>query len=179
MRHPGKRRDTAFTLTELLVVIGILVVLGALAIPVAQRVLHRAYAVHCTSNLRGLGEALNLYLADHQGNFPIMVGARESKDSDEPAIDTVLSSYTDKSDIFRCKADHERMWETTGTSYFWNSVLNDQNAASLRFLITRDATQIPVISDKENFHKYQGIEVNILFADGSVRKEVQFKVNRQ
>jgi prepilin-type processing-associated H-X9-DG protein len=57
-------------------------------------------------------------------------------------------------------------------------VLNDQNAASLSFLTTRDATRIPVISDKENFHRYQGIEVNILFADGAVKKDVMFSVNK-
>jgi prepilin-type processing-associated H-X9-DG protein len=32
------------------------------------------------------------------------------------------------------------------------------------------------VSDKENFHKYQGVEVNILYADGHVAKEVQFVV---
>ena len=32
------------------------------------------------------------------------------------------------------------------------------------------------MSDKENFHTYQDVQVNILYADGHVAKEIQFTV---
>lgn len=174
---PHSRTRRAFTLLELLVTITIIAILSTLAYSLTQRGIQRAYALHCTGNLRNLGSALQLYLADHQGSFPKLVSAREDKNSEEPAIDNTLDEYTESKEVFHCRADHGQFFEKTGTSYFWNTLLNDQNIASLRFLATREANRIPVISDKENFHRYQGIEVNILFADGAVKKDMQFSVN--
>ncbi|MCB1207918.1 MAG: type II secretion system protein [Verrucomicrobiales bacterium] len=173
-----KRRQTGYTLVEVLVAISIIVAVGSISYAVVQKALQRAYAMHCTGNLRELGSALQLYIADHQGNFPTLVSARRDRDSEEPALDNTLDEYATDPEVFHCRADHGQFFEKTGCSYFWNTVLNDQNAASLSFLTTRDATRIPVISDKENFHRYQGIEVNILFADGAVKKDVMFSVNK-
>jgi prepilin-type processing-associated H-X9-DG protein len=32
------------------------------------------------------------------------------------------------------------------------------------------------MSDKESFHKYRDVQVNILYADGHVAKDIQFVV---
>ena len=34
-----------------------------------------------------------------------------------------------------------------------------------------------MIGDKESFHLYQDVKVNILYADGHVAKEISFVVN--
>lgn len=59
----------AFTLTELLVVISILAVLSALALPALRGALERADRVVCLSNLRQLGQAVAEHVADH-GHYP-------------------------------------------------------------------------------------------------------------
>ena len=174
MKIEPQRRG--YTLVEILVAISLIAALGAISYSLVQKAIQRAYAMHCTGNLRSLGEALQLYAADHQGNFPTLVAARHDKDSQEAALDNTLDEYADNPEVFHCRADHGGFFEKTGCSYFWNTVMNDQNIASLSFLTTRDATRIPVISDKENFHRYQGIEVNILFADGAVKKDMMFSV---
>jgi prepilin-type processing-associated H-X9-DG protein/prepilin-type N-terminal cleavage/methylation domain-containing protein len=166
-----------FTIVELLVVIVIISALVTLAVPATARIQSWSKASHCMGNLRSIGTALNLYLSEHNNMLPEMVMGRESKDSDEPAIDTVLSDYTSSKEVFHCIADSKHLFEKTGSSYLWNHLLNGQNTASMDFMgFIKDSVRIPVVSDKENFHKYQGVEVNILYADGHVAKEVQFVV---
>lgn len=180
-RRPRHLRDciftrAAFTLMELLVVIVIIAGLATLIIPAGDRVLHRARAAACMSNLRNLGAALSLYLADHNNVMPTLVIARETIGDDPPALDSALLPYTEDTKVFRCPADSKKLWEKTGTSYIWNNLVNGQNVTSLDFFGRVKGSRIPVISDKENFHKYRDVEVNILYADGHVAKEIQFTV---
>ena len=42
------------------------------------------------------------------------------------------------------------------------------------FGFIKDGTRIPVIFDKEGWHKYRDVQVNILYADGHVDKDVKF-----
>lgn len=62
-------RDSGFTLTELVVVIGIVAVLAGLLFPAASAVRGRAQRVQCTNNLRNLYIATNLYVQQN-GSWP-------------------------------------------------------------------------------------------------------------
>lgn len=62
---------TAFTLIELLTVIAIIGILAAIIIPVVGRVRDSARATQCLSNLRQLGVALNMFVADNKSRFPL------------------------------------------------------------------------------------------------------------
>lgn len=174
-----QRRDrAAFTLIELLVTICIIAVLVSIAIPATNRVVHSARASQCMGHLRGIGNALQIYLTDNNNVMPTLVVARESKDEGEDALDNTLAEYVQDPDAFRCPADNKHFFEKTGTSYVWNNLLNGQHTASLSMMgIIKDGSRIPVVSDKENFHKYREVEVNILYADGHVAREIQFVVD--
>lgn len=65
--NPSRR---AFTVIELLVVIGIIAILMAILLPVMEKVRHRGYIDACASNLRQLGQALTMYANDSRGHFP-------------------------------------------------------------------------------------------------------------
>ena len=57
----------AFTLTELLSVITIIGILGAIIIPIVSRVRQSARDVTCQSNLRQIGTAASLFAQDNNG----------------------------------------------------------------------------------------------------------------
>lgn len=183
MKHSENRpsiRGQAFTLVELLVVIVIIAMLSVLIVPASERVLHSARASHCLGNLRNLGAALQLYLGDHNNQLPELVMGRESKDEEKPAIDTVLNAYAENPQVFHCKADNRGLYEKTGSSYLWNSLINGQNIASLDFMgFIHDGSRIPLISDKENFHKFRDVQVNILYVDGHAAKDIQFVTDKK
>ena len=64
------RRRAAFSLVELLVVIGVVAVLFALLLPVIARVRRHAQATTCVTNLRQLGHAMVLYAQQNHGHLP-------------------------------------------------------------------------------------------------------------
>lgn len=59
----------AFTLLEIVVVIGVIAILGALMVPAISAMRGRAQRVQCTNNLRNLYIAANLYVQQN-GSWP-------------------------------------------------------------------------------------------------------------
>ena len=64
-----KLLEGGFTLTELLVSLSIVAILGALAVPALRSAMDRADRTVCLSNLRQLGQAFSEYTIDH-GHYP-------------------------------------------------------------------------------------------------------------
>src|SRR4051812_16287237 len=72
MSHRAKRTGgrKAFTLVELLVVIGIIALLISIMLPVLSGVREKANRTKCLSNLRQLGMAAHQYAINWRGWFP-------------------------------------------------------------------------------------------------------------
>ncbi|MCG3150636.1 MAG: hypothetical protein PCFJNLEI_04124 [Verrucomicrobiae bacterium] len=169
---------SAFTLLELLVVIGIIGVLVGMLFPVLRSARAAAKTTQCLNNLRQISLALQMYVNDSNGRLPVLQN-RAGTNEPLPALDTVLlSGVGGTRQVFGCPADNKRLYETTGTSYFWNFTVNGQDVDRMFSIVGgTEPTRIPLLSDKEAFHPDTKDGVNILYADGHVAKELRFSTS--
>jgi prepilin-type N-terminal cleavage/methylation domain-containing protein/prepilin-type processing-associated H-X9-DG protein len=162
----------AFTLIELLLVIAIIGLLAALLLPTLGRVKESGRATGCLSNLHQIGLALQMYVDDNRNRLPDMVDKSLTTTNAKPSPDVVLSHHVGNSQVWRCPSDKQQVFETTGSSYSWNNLLNDEDADHLVvFGMNFDPHSIPVMFDKDKFHaaRGKGKEVNYLYADGHIK----------
>ena len=166
----------AFTLVELLVVIGIIAILAALLLPTLGRTKESARATACLSNLHQTGIALQIYVSENNNKLPVMrdvsTDPAAAATNTFPAIQNVLATQLGNTNVLHCPSDLPQFFEHTGSSYAWNSLLNGEDADHLKiFNLNFDSHEIPVVYDKEAFHKARGANkaVNYLYADGHIK----------
>ena len=168
----GRPDEGAFTLIELLVVIAIISILAALLLPAMSRARESSRAAVCLNNLHQIGISLQLYVQDNNNRLPQMRDKSLTTTNDLPSPDVVLTNYLGNFRVLKCPSDFQRVFETTGSSYYWNSLLNGQQADHLSaFGISFAPHQIPLFCDKDKFHSARGPrkEVNYLYADGHLK----------
>ena len=108
-----RRRRRGFTIIELLVVIGIIMILLGLLLPVSIRVREAARTVQCASQLRQIGQAIVNYTTANQGLLPAWSGTHSYPDDvrpddpDGPGWIVLTERYTSSkpdAPLFNCPA---------------------------------------------------------------------------
>jgi len=123
----NRRRKRAFTLVELLVVIGIIALLMAVLLPALQKAKRTANTAKCLSNLRQLGQAFQMYLSEHKGVIVQPVSYDPSMSPKTVFWHQRLSVYFNKS------AERGSNFHTSKTSQVlrgcpeWEAIDNDAN----------------------------------------------------
>jgi prepilin-type N-terminal cleavage/methylation domain-containing protein/prepilin-type processing-associated H-X9-DG protein len=110
-------QSRAFTLVELLVVIGIIAVLIGVLLPALSRAREQSRRTACLSNLRSLGQAMILYANAHRDRLPN--GNPAATAYDWAAVNEVLVAlnrdYVRAPATFHCPGDHDAIPEKIAT----------------------------------------------------------------
>lgn len=164
-------KSRGFTLMEMLVVLVVIATLAGIGIPIGRSILASSREAACLNQLRSLGAALESYLQDHNQILPDLAMGRSSKSDESPVLETVLLSYVETPDAFKCPQD-AREFEKSGSSYFWNHLQSGLHVSQVAFFGIKDRPdRIPLISDKEAWHPNG---TNFLYADQSSSNRIRF-----
>jgi prepilin-type N-terminal cleavage/methylation domain-containing protein len=188
--------NKAFSLLELLVVIGIIVILAALLLPVLSRAKTKARNIACVNQLKQLGVAARLYAEDNGSRLPVAeLLPSNPTDPQYPLlrISDILAPYASRVSgtnvsvpVFKCPADNDWFFEAEGSSYQWNAGLNGHRidfGENSRFAalivsngvtilqtngdITRAAESTPLFLDYDDFHpRPPKSGKNVVYMDG-------------
>jgi prepilin-type N-terminal cleavage/methylation domain-containing protein len=176
-----KRRG--FTLVELLVVIGIVVLLAGILIPVLGKARARANRTRCAAQLQDIGRMLQMYFGENKNTLPHVnqLPSLRPPLNNYPDIVDALASYDRRgARVFQCPSDKiTQLTENTAptgsqtyfsrehSSYRWNSMVN---ILAKRITDLRKSDNTVLLDEYEPFHGPPGGSgsMNHLFADAHV-----------
>jgi prepilin-type processing-associated H-X9-DG protein len=180
MKLPSRRRHSllAFTLVELLVVIGMIALLGTLFLPSYKMMIQRAQSVQCASNLRAIGVAVTQASIDNSGHYPEIDQAATqvymNPSSTAQGLVLTLSAYGITTNSIECPVDistgPSSSFQTYGSSYQWIPVFDDgiDPATSIDLgvvVIPVNSSRVRLCTDFLPIHHGK---MNALYGDGHV-----------
>jgi prepilin-type processing-associated H-X9-DG protein len=182
VRRNSKRSRIAFTLVELLVVLGILALLAGLFMPSFSLMLLKAQSVKCSANLRSIGTAASLAATDNNGQYPeINQNAGDSENvqvyppgSGATNLIGALGSYGITTNSIQCPVDMQNSpsaFSLYKSSYEWNPVFDDESTVT-PILYLNANTKIPVNNSRvrlcSDFNPIHHNKMNAVYGDGHV-----------
>jgi type II secretory pathway pseudopilin PulG len=157
-------------------VIVIISILAGLLLPALTGAKESARATACLSNLRQIGLSLQIYVQENNNTLPVMrdrpADTNLLSTNALPSIDVVLRTELGNTNVLKCPSDRAGIFEQTGSSYSWNSLLNGERDDNLHVMgMNFDPHAIPLMYDKEGFHAARGPAkaVNYLYADMHIK----------
>ena len=191
-------RGRAFTLIEMLCVIGIIAILAAMLLPTLNKGKAGARRIQCVGNLKQMGIAFNMFAHDHRGRFPMQLPAKEGGSEEfvksgysvtgefyfsfrhfQPLSNVLVSTklLVCPSDLARSPAASFARLNNTNLSYFVGVSAEPGNVNSILSgdgNLANDRTRTPSIFKPEPggtvrwTRELHQFKGNLLYADGHV-----------
>ena len=114
----SSRTPSAFTLVELLVVIGIIAILIGVLLPALQKARDSAVTLQCSANMRQIGVAIQMFSQSHGGRAP----SRALWDNQDPNTGW---------DVWQDQLNNEVFKSKMVPSFTWKADAYDQNKGNL------------------------------------------------
>ncbi|MGC4031145.1 MAG: type II secretion system protein [Tepidisphaeraceae bacterium] len=162
-RRGGLHRSghRGFTLVELLLVVGIIVVLAGIAFPAIVAVRKASVSTACLSNLRHLAMAFQQYGMAGNGDMPDPFLNKKSWEAS-------LTPYVPDLKMFICSADAE-VAPAIGSSYDWRDTAKaDTTLAGRQLTSVRRSEAVLVFDALPGWHGKR--RINVALIDGSTRQ---------
>lgn len=155
----SSRRATAFTVVELLIVIGLIAVILSILLPVMNRARSASRSITCLSNLRQLTVAFHLFAERNEGLLPDPGVTKVSWES-------ALMPFV-RPGLFECPADGE-LFPSLASSYDWRDTpYANTTLAGKNLWGPRRSALVLVFESLPSWHLKNRINAGLL--DGSVR----------
>ena len=140
------KRNSGFTLIELMAVIGIIILLAGILMPALNTARRQARKTECMNNIRQLGIALQAYAMDNNSNYP----------NSQAVYNAQISNYVDNTSILQCP-------ENAGANYtFLPTTTQLDEDSDSDSAVLQDAAS-------GGTGPHSGNSYNILFKGGHVR----------
>ncbi len=190
------KQNSAFTLIELLVVIAIIAILASMLLPALGKAKERALTAQCTSNLRQVSYAMQMYGDDAEGYLPAAHGTVSWTNTAPVPWTRPLVDYYQTTNVLRCPS-MSRFYDKSPFTYFLGGraiFVQTEAPGSLKLGNITTASQYvlsgdsnwpfeAVDADPDNYSQdtlfafkspaHAG-SVNVLFADGHVKNHKKF-----
>jgi prepilin-type N-terminal cleavage/methylation domain-containing protein/prepilin-type processing-associated H-X9-DG protein len=174
-RHAALPALRGFTLVELLVVIGIIVLLIAILLPALSRARRSAQAVRCSSNLRQLVAAALMYVQDNHSLFPPAhyLDPNGNPPGSVTGAPVLLKRYYKDSNIILCQENPRAIDLEKVYGSIWGLSVDMPLFASYQYNFWVFVSALPPNQRAQatNISRLKNSSDLILFYDGSVSLE--------